>query len=54
MTTPSARRSRPASRPAETSGYDGLDDRALVARVTEGDGGALEALYARYGRPYRA
>jgi RNA polymerase sigma-70 factor (ECF subfamily) len=33
------------------SGYDGLDDRALVARVTEGDGGALEALYARYGRP---
>lgn len=30
--------------------YDGLDDRALVARVTEGDGGALEALYARYGR----
>lgn len=32
------------------SSYDGLDDRALVARVTEGDGGALEALYARYGR----
>ncbi len=31
--------------------YDGLDDRALVARVTEGDGGALEALYRRYGRP---
>ncbi|MCW2615122.1 MAG: polymerase, sigma-24 subunit, subfamily [Frankiales bacterium] len=30
--------------------YDGLDDRALVARVTEGDGGALEALYGRYGR----
>ena len=30
--------------------YDGLADRALVARVTEGDGGALEALYARYGR----
>ena len=30
--------------------YDGLDDRALVARVTEGDGGALEALYSRYGR----
>lgn len=31
--------------------YDGLDDRALVARVTGGDGGALEALYRRYGRP---
>lgn len=31
--------------------YDGLDDRALVARVSEGDGGALEALYRRYGRP---
>ena len=33
------------------TGFEGLDDRALVARVTEGDGGALEALYARYGRP---
>jgi RNA polymerase sigma-70 factor (ECF subfamily) len=31
--------------------YDGLDDRGLVARVTEGDGAALEALYRRYGRP---
>jgi RNA polymerase sigma-70 factor (ECF subfamily) len=30
--------------------YEGMDDRALVARVTEGDGGALEALYGRYGR----
>jgi RNA polymerase sigma-70 factor (ECF subfamily) len=29
--------------------HDGLDDRALVARITEGDGGALEALYGRYG-----
>lgn len=38
----------PAAGPA--SSYEGLDDRALVARVTEGDGGALEALYARYGR----
>jgi RNA polymerase sigma-70 factor (ECF subfamily) len=37
---------RPADRP---SAHDGLDDRALVARVTEGDGGALEALYGRYG-----
>jgi RNA polymerase sigma factor (sigma-70 family) len=35
---------------AAATSYDGLDDRALVARVTEGDGGALEALYARYGR----
>lgn len=40
-----------ATPPAGSSpSYDGLDDRALVARVTEGDGGALEALYARYGR----
>jgi len=37
--------------PLETAArYDGLEDRTLVARVTEGDGGALEALYARYGR----
>jgi RNA polymerase sigma-70 factor (ECF subfamily) len=28
----------------------GPDDRALVARVAGGDGGALEALYERYGR----
>ena len=34
-----------------SAGYDGFDDRALVARVTEGDGEALEALYRRYGRP---
>ena len=41
----------PASVGASRSGdYEGQDDRALVARVTEGDGGALEALYARYGR----
>lgn len=49
-------RSRPASRlfgvkAAEAFGepYEGMDDRALVARVTEGDGGALETLYGRYG-----
>jgi len=30
--------------------YEGQDDRSLVAQVAEGDGGALEALYARYGR----
>ena len=35
---------------AATRRYDGLDDRALVARVTEGDADALEALYGRYGR----
>lgn len=41
----------PTAPPADAAtGYDGLADRALVARVTEGDGGALEALYARYGR----
>jgi RNA polymerase sigma-70 factor (ECF subfamily) len=40
----------PSSPAAPDAGYDGLDDRALVARVTEGDGGALEALYGRYGR----
>ena len=50
MTTPRAPRPAAAARPVG-GGYDGLDDRALVARVTEGDGGALEALYGRYGRP---
>lgn len=42
--------SGPGSAPGRATPYDGLDDRALVARVSEGDGGALEALYARYGR----
>ena len=52
MTTPKARaEARRALDPdSVSSGYDGLDDRTLVARVTEGDGGALEALYGRYGR----
>ena len=49
----------PRSRPAAAgtaatglgaSGVAGLDDRGLVGRVLEGDGTALEALYARYGR----
>jgi RNA polymerase sigma-70 factor (ECF subfamily) len=41
---------RGATRRAVRAGtHDGLDDRALIARVTEGDGGALEALYGRYG-----
>ncbi len=35
---------------ATTDGYEAMTDRALVARVTEGDAGALEALYGRYGR----
>ena len=33
------------------SSFAGLDDKAVVARVVEGDGAALEALYGRYGRP---
>lgn len=52
MTTP---RGGPAdstsAAPGPVGPYDGLDDRALVARVSEQDGGALEALYRRYGRP---
>ena len=53
MTLP---RSRPAASravptgPEPGRGLEGLDDRALVGRVSEGDGGALEALYSRYGR----
>lgn len=31
--------------------HDGAEDRALVARVLEGDAVALEELYGRYGRP---
>ena len=53
MTTPKARVGQPRralGSDARETPYDGLDDRALAARVTEGDGGALEALYARYGR----
>jgi RNA polymerase sigma factor (sigma-70 family) len=55
VTTPRTRSGEPRRAPAvdpdaRPTPYDGLDDRALVARVTEGDGGALEALYARYGR----
>jgi RNA polymerase sigma factor (sigma-70 family) len=53
MTLPRGRAAAPGAvggAPETGSSYDGLDDRALVARVTEGDGGALEALYGRYGR----
>ena len=39
------------SAPAPSGLLEGLDDRGLVGRVVEGDGQALEALYARYGRP---
>ena len=38
----------PAS--SRATGQQGPDDRTLVARVAAGDGGALEALYERYGR----
>lgn len=54
MTLPRGRTAGPSAGGASSgdgaSSYEGLDDRALVARVTEGDGGALEALYGRYGR----
>jgi RNA polymerase sigma factor (sigma-70 family) len=33
-----------------TQGYAALEDAALCALAAEGDGSALEALYARYGR----
>ena len=55
MTAPRSQpgRPRPAAVPATDpdTGLDGLDDRALVGRVVEGDAAALEALYGRYGRP---
>jgi len=51
MTLP-RRPADPAATPQDSAGpYDGMDDRALVARVTESDSEALEALYRRYGRP---
>jgi RNA polymerase sigma factor (sigma-70 family) len=46
-TKPSSRVSSGAQDPDD---YAGWDDRALMARVTEREEGALEALYARYGR----
>ncbi len=50
---PRSRAARPATPAAvgAVASYEGLDDRALVARVVEQDGRALEALYGRYGRP---
>jgi RNA polymerase sigma-70 factor (ECF subfamily) len=45
-------RDRPAPEPlGSRSRFEGLDDKAIVGRVVEGDGEALEALYARYGKP---
>lgn len=44
------RRARRAPDP-QGSGYEGLDDKALVGRLVAGEGEALEALYGRYGRP---
>jgi RNA polymerase sigma-70 factor (ECF subfamily) len=52
QTAPLTRAGKSGSRgtePAVVTSHDGLDDRALVARVSEGDGAALEALYGRYG-----
>ena len=43
--------SRTRRGPEPGAPFEGLDDKAVVARVVAGDGAALEALYARYGRP---
>ena len=53
MTLPRSRPGAGAAAPGSASAGldDGSDDRALVARVVEQDGCALEALYARYARP---
>ncbi|MCU1691579.1 MAG: polymerase, sigma-24 subunit, subfamily [Frankiales bacterium] len=53
MTLPRSRAARASVpvRAEHVDSYEGLDDRALVSRVVEQDGCALEALYARYGRP---
>jgi RNA polymerase sigma-70 factor (ECF subfamily) len=50
-TTPKARSwPRRSADDSAADAREGLDDRTLVARVTEGDSGALETLYGRYGR----
>ncbi len=53
MTLPHSRavRSAAPASPSTVDSLEGLDDRALVSRVAEQDGRALEALYSRYGRP---
>ena len=43
-------RARSSSSAAGVDDRGVLDDRALIRRICEGDGGALEALYGRYGR----
>ncbi len=52
MTVSRSRETAPGPVPSTSAAGDlaGLDDRALVARVSEGEGLALEALYARYGK----
>ncbi|MCW2622693.1 MAG: polymerase, sigma-24 subunit, subfamily [Frankiales bacterium] len=51
MTLPPGRTSAPRPSGGQPlPGLSGLDDRTLVAHVSEGDGRALEVLYARYGR----
>ncbi len=51
MTLPRSRPPGPgASETGPSAGEAGLEDRELVGRVADGDGAALEALYARYGR----
>ena len=49
MTVAPGGRARPAGRSGAVP--EGPEDRELVARVVAGDAAALEALYARYGRP---
>ncbi len=48
MTLP---RGRPAGSSTPPTSHADLDDAALVGLVQQGDAAALEALYARYGRP---
>jgi len=50
VTLPHRRAARGVPVVPEPGSLAGLDDRALIGRVAEGDGGALEALYQRYGR----
>lgn len=50
MTLPPRSRAAGSGAPSVDLHLEGLDDRALVGRVVEGDGRALEVLYGRYGR----
>ena len=50
VTLPHRRAPRGAPVVPEVGSLAGQDDRALIGRVAEGDGGALEVLYQRYGR----